>query len=130
IRARLNQGTLDAVREATGSVHEIAARYGVPEGLVRKIKHEQLAAELKLPRPPIRISKSDKLLASMEQLQSTLEGVLRVISEQRSLPVAGARQGEVPSSYEGDGIMSYGLRPMTPPSRYWRRDAFPEDGGG
>jgi hypothetical protein len=36
---------------------------------------------LKLPRPPIRISKSDRLLATMEQLQSTLQEVLQAMAE-------------------------------------------------
>lgn len=79
IRARLTNGALEAIRAATGSPREIAARYGVPEGVVCKIKHEQLAEELKLPRAPIRISKSDKLLATMEQLQSTLQDLLRAM---------------------------------------------------
>jgi len=34
-----------------------------------------------LPPPPIRISKSDKLLATMEQLQCTLEEVLQAMAE-------------------------------------------------
>jgi HNH endonuclease len=80
IRARLTNGALDAIRSASGSPRELAARYGVPEGLVCRIKHEQLAAELKLPRPPIRVSKSDKLLATMEQLQATLQDVLKALS--------------------------------------------------
>ncbi len=79
IRARLTNGALEAIRSATGSPREIAARYGVPEGLVCKLKHEQLAEALKLPSAPIRISKSDKLLATMEQLQATLQEVLRAI---------------------------------------------------
>jgi len=81
IRGRLTSGALAAIESATGSPREIAARYGVPEGVVCKIKHDQLAAELKLPRPPIRISKSDKLLATMEQLQSTLQEVLQAMAE-------------------------------------------------
>jgi hypothetical protein len=80
IRGRLTNGALAAIRDATGSPREIAARYGVPEGIVCKIKHEQLAAALKLPRPPIRVSKSDKLLATMEQLQSTLQEVLQAMA--------------------------------------------------
>jgi len=72
---------LEAIQSATGSPREIATRYGVPEGVVCKIKHDQLAAELKLPRPPIRISKSDKLLATMERLQSTLQEVLQAMAE-------------------------------------------------
>ena len=32
------------------------------------------------------------------------------------LPLAGVRKGEVPSSYEGDGVMGRGLRLPTPPS--------------
>ena len=81
IRARLSNGALAAIQSATGLPREIAARYGVPEGVVCKIKHDQLAAALKLPRPPIRISKSDKLLATMERLQSTLQEVLQAIAE-------------------------------------------------
>lgn len=81
IRARLGDGALDAIRSATGAPREIAARYGVPEGMVCRIKHEQLVAALKLPPPPIRISKSDKLLAAMEQLQSTLQEVLEAMAE-------------------------------------------------
>jgi hypothetical protein len=81
IRAWLTGGALTAIQDATGSPREIAARYGVPEGVVCKIKHDQLAASLKLPRPPIRISKSDKLLATMEQLQSTLQEVLQAMTE-------------------------------------------------
>lgn len=80
IRGRLTNGALAAIRDATVSPREIAARYGVPEGIVCKIKHEQLAAALKLPRPPIRVSKSDKLLATMEQLQSTLQEVLQAMA--------------------------------------------------
>jgi hypothetical protein len=81
IRARLTNGALAAIRSAAGSPREIAARYGVPEGVVCKIKHDQLAAALKLPPTPIRISKSDKLLATMEQLQCTLEEVLQAMAE-------------------------------------------------
>ena len=81
IRGRLTNGALAAIESATGSPREIAARYGVPEGVVCKIKHDQLAAALKLPRPPIRISKSDKLLATMERLQSTLQEVLQAMAE-------------------------------------------------
>ena len=84
IRGRMTNGALTAIQSATGSPREIAARYGVPEGVVCKIKHDQLAAALKLPRPPLRISKSDKLLAAMEQLQSTLEGVLQAIAEKEA----------------------------------------------
>ena len=84
IRARLTNGALEAIRIATGSPGEIAARYAVPEGLVCKLKHEQLAEQLKLPHAPIRISKSDKLLATMEQLQSTLQEMLRTMAQQRS----------------------------------------------
>jgi hypothetical protein len=80
IRGRMSNGALAAIQGAAGSPREIAARYGVPEGVVCKIKHEQLAAALKLPRPPIRISKSDKLLATMEQLQSTLQEVLQAMA--------------------------------------------------
>ena len=76
-----DHGALAAIQSATGSPREIAARYGVPEGVVCKIKHDQLAAALKLPRPQIRISKSDKLLSTMEQLQSTLQEVLRTMAE-------------------------------------------------
>jgi hypothetical protein len=81
IRGRLTDGAMAAIRSATGSPREIAVRYGVPEGVVCKIKHELLAAQLKLPRPPIRISKSDRLLATMEQLQSTLQEVLQAMAE-------------------------------------------------
>jgi hypothetical protein len=71
-RARLDHAALEAIRSATGSVHEIAARHGVSFGLVCKIKHEH--------QQPDRRSKTDKLLATMEQLQSTLQDVLRAIS--------------------------------------------------
>jgi hypothetical protein len=81
IRGRLSNGAFAAIQNATGSPREIAARYGVPEGVVCKIKHDQLAAALKLPQPPIHISKSDKLLATMEQLQSTLQEVLQAMAE-------------------------------------------------
>ena len=81
IRGRLTNGALAAIRSATGSPREIAARYGVPEGVVSKIKHDQLAAALKLPVPSIRITKSDKRLATMEQLQSTLEEMLQAMAE-------------------------------------------------
>jgi len=80
IRARLADGVLEAIQGATGSPREIAARYGVPEGVVCKIKYDQLAAGLKEPRPPLRISKSDRLLATMERLQSTLQEVLQAMA--------------------------------------------------
>lgn len=81
IRARLSDGALSAIQSATGTPREIAARYGVPEGVVCKIRHDQLAAQLKLLQPRVRVSKSDKLLATMERLQSTLQEVLRVMTE-------------------------------------------------
>ena len=56
-----------------------------PRGWCRTIKHDQLAAALKLPRPPIRISKSDKLLATMEQHQSILQEVLQAMAEESGL---------------------------------------------
>jgi hypothetical protein len=37
--------------------------------------------------------------------------------------------GEVPASYAGDGVMSHGLRLLTPPSRY-ERDTSPSAWGG
>ncbi len=82
--ARLDHGALDAIRHATGSVREIGDRYGVPEGLVCKIKHEHLVAELRVSKPERWRSKADKLLTAMEQLQSTLQDVLRAISEQKT----------------------------------------------
>ena len=75
-RARLDHAALDDIRSATGSVHEIAARHGVSYGLVCKIRHEH--------RSPDRRSKTDKLLETMEQLQSTLQEVLRAISVQKA----------------------------------------------
>jgi HNH endonuclease len=68
-RARLDHAALEAIRSATGSVHEIAAQHGVPYGLVCKIRHEH--------RSPDRRSKTDRLLAAMEELQVTLQDVLR-----------------------------------------------------
>jgi len=87
--ARLDHGALDAIRTATGSVREIAERYGVPSGLVRKIKHEQLTAELRVSKTERWRSKTDKLLTTMEHLQSTLQDVLRAISEHKTVKPSG-----------------------------------------
>lgn len=106
IRARLGAGQLDAIGTATGSVREVALRYGVPEGMVCKIRHDRLAAELRLPRPPIRISKSDALLASMERLQATLQEVLQALATNASNPPRKLQPPVAPSLACSSGTRS------------------------